>query len=214
MKTIAVFGATGGLGQKLIPMLKLNYNVIALGSKDVDLTSLTEVKLFFNTHNIDIVLNLSGKKYDVFLSQIDDKDSEEISSMLDVNILGNINLLSGCLPKMIENKYGRIILISSIFSNLNVPKNSIYSASKAFVDRLASSANKENIKYGITCNSIQLGYWDGGMCYRVDEDLQMKAKNKIGLKRWGKTEELYNTINYIVENEYVCGSNLKIDGAL
>ena len=44
-------------------------------------------------------------------------------------------------------------------------------------------ANKESISKNITCNSIQLGYWDGGMCYRVPEEIQEKAKQKIGLKR-------------------------------
>jgi len=52
------------------------------------------------------------------------------------------------------------------------------------------------------------------MCYRVDEKYQEMAKEKIGLKRWGKIEELYNTIDYIIENEYVSGTNLRIDGGL
>jgi 3-oxoacyl-[acyl-carrier protein] reductase len=82
------------------------------------------------------------------------------------------------------------------------------------VDRLVSTANKENIKYGITCNTIQLGYWDGGMAYRVEQKYQDMAKEKIGLKRFGNMNELYNTIDFIIENEYICGTNLKIDGGL
>jgi NAD(P)-dependent dehydrogenase (short-subunit alcohol dehydrogenase family) len=214
MKKIIVFGGTGGLGAKLIPFLEKKYQVVSIGSKDVDVTSFTSVKNFFDSNEYDIVLNLSGKKYDVFLSKINETDQEEIEKMIGVNIKGNINIISTCLPKMIEKKYGRIISISSIFSELNVPKNSIYCASKAFVDRLVSSANKENIKYGVTCNTIQLGYWDGGMCYKVEEKYQEMAKEKIGLKRWGTIKELYNTIDFIIENEYVCGTNLKIDGGL
>lgn len=214
MKTIVVFGATGGLGVKLIPLLKEKYQVIALSSKDIDVTSLKQIKDFFNANDIDIVLNMSGKKYDMFLSNITENDTDEINSMIDVNLIGNINILAGCLPQMIEKQYGRVIAISSIFSRLNIPKNSIYCASKAFVDRLISVANRENIKYGITCNSIQLGYWDGGMCYRIEEKYQQIAKSKIGLKRWGTIKELYNTINYIIDNEYVCGSNLQIDGGV
>ena len=214
MKKIVVFGGTGGLGIKLIPFLEKKYIVTPIGSKDVDITSFNEVQKYFNENEFDIVLNMSGSKYDVFLSKINDNDQDEINKMIDVNIKGNINIISSCLPKMIENKYGRIISLSSVFSELNVPKNSIYCASKAFVDRLVSNANKENIKFGITCNTIQLGYWDGGMCYRVDEKYQEMAKEKIGLKRWGKMEELYNTIDYIIENEYVSGTNLRIDGGL
>jgi len=214
MKKLIVFGGTGGLGQKLIPFLEKKYDVTPVGSKDVDITSFSEVQKYFNENDFDIVLNMSGSKYDVFLSKIKDSDQEDINKMIDVNIKGNINIVSSCLPKMIEKKYGRIISISSVFSELNVPKNSIYCASKAFVDRFISNANKENVKFGITCNTIQLGYWDGGMCYRVDEKYQEMAKEKIGLKRWGKIEELYNTIDYIIENEYVSGTNLRIDGGL
>ena len=214
MKKLILFGGTGGLGQKLIPFLEKKYNVTSVGSKNVDITSFSEVQKYFNENDFDIVLNMSGSKYDVFLSKIRDSDQQDINKMIDVNIKGNINIVSSCLPKMIEKKYGRIISISSVFSELNVPKNSIYCASKAFVDRFISNANKENVKFGITCNTIQLGYWDGGMCYRVDEKYQEMAKEKIGLKRWGKIEELYNTIDYIVENEYVSGTNLRIDGGL
>jgi NADP-dependent 3-hydroxy acid dehydrogenase YdfG len=214
MKKIVVFGGTGGVGQKLIPFLEQKYLVTVLGSKDVDVTSFEKVKNFFAENQFDIVLNMSGLKYDVFLSKIGEEDQKSISDMIDVNIKGNINIISTCLPGMIEKKYGRIISISSVFSELNVPKNSIYCGTKAFVDRLISTANKENIKYGITCNSIQLGYWDGGMCHRVEEKYQEMAKEKIGLKRWGSIEELYNTVNYIVDNEYVCGVNLRIDGGL
>jgi NADP-dependent 3-hydroxy acid dehydrogenase YdfG len=214
MKKIVVFGGTGGVGQKLIPFLEQKYEVTALGSKNVDVTSFEELKNFFTDYEFDIVLNMSGLKYDTFLSKINEEDQKPINDMIDVNIRGNINIVSTCLPKMIEKKYGRIISISSVFSELNVPKNSIYCATKAFVDRFISNANKENIKYGITCNSIQLGYWDGGMCHRVEEKYQEMAKEKIGLKRWGSIEELYNTVNYIVDNEYVCGVNLRIDGGL
>ena len=214
MKKLIVFGGTGGLGQKLIPFLEKKYDVTPVGSKDVDITSFSEVQKYFSENEFDVVLNMSGSKYDVFLSKIKDSDQEDINKMIDVNIKGNINIVSSCLPKMIEKKYGRIISISSVFSELNVPKNSIYCASKAFVDRFISNANKENVKFGITCNTIQLGYWDGGMCDRVDEKYQEMAKEKIGLKRWGKIEELYNTIDYIIENEYVSGTNLRIDGGL
>ena len=214
MKTIALFGGSGGVGSQLVPYLEKKYNVISIGSRDVDVTNLTAVKAFFEKNDVDIVLNFSGKKYDVFLHKITEEDIDEIQSMLDVNMAGNINILAGCLPHMREKGWGRVILISSVFSEMNVPKNSIYCASKSFVDRLAQNANKENIRKGITCNSIQLGFWDGGMCYRVPVDIQEKAKQKIGLQRWGSIQELYNTLEFIIENEYVCGSNLRIDGGV
>jgi NAD(P)-dependent dehydrogenase (short-subunit alcohol dehydrogenase family) len=214
MKKLALFGASGGLGKAVYPKLKDEYDVVPISSDDVDIISFSQVKHFFSSNKIDIVVNLSGKKYDTYLNTIDNDDIIEIKKMIDVNIMGNINILAGCLPHMRENGWGRVVLISSIFSQLNVPKNSLYCASKSFLDRLTSNANKENVRKGVTCNSIQLGYWDGGMFYEVSEELQNKAKNKIGLKRCGSIDELSNTIRYIIDNEYVSGTNLRIDGGM
>ena len=104
MKKIVVFGGTGGVGQKLIPFLEQKYQVTALGSKNVDVTSFEELKNFFTDHEFDIVLNMSGLKYDVFLSKITEEDQKPINDMIEVNIKGNINIVSTCLPKMIEKK--------------------------------------------------------------------------------------------------------------
>ena len=214
-KRLALFGATGGLGSGVYEELSDKYDVIPLGSSDVDVTNFGKVKYFFESElDIDVVINLSGKKYDAFLHKIDNNDIEEIKKMIDVNIMGNINIMASCLPYMRENGWGRVILISSIFSELNVPKNSIYCSSKSFLDRFVSNANKENVRKGVTCNSIQLGYWDGGMFYDVPEDLQQRAINKIGLQRCGQIEELVKTINFIIDTEYVAGTNLKIDGGM
>ena len=73
-------------------------------------------KEFFVNNDVDIVLNMAGKKHDVFLSKINESDYDGINDMIDVNIKGNINIVSTCLPKMIEKKYGRIISISSTFT--------------------------------------------------------------------------------------------------
>ena len=213
-KTLALFGATGGLGKKLLPKLEEEYDVIPIGSSDVDITDFRDVQRFFFDNDIDIVINLSGKKYDTFLGKITEEDIPHIQDMINVNIMGNINLLGSCLPQMRHKEWGRVILISSVFSELNVPKNSIYCSSKSFLDRMVQVANKESISKNITCNSIQLGYWDGGMCYRVPEEIQERAKQKIGLKRWGSIDELFNTIKYMIDNEYVSGTNLRIDGGL
>jgi len=214
MKTMAVFGGSGGLGTELIPLLKKKYKVIAPKSREVDITILSQVRIFFNTNDIDIVLNLTGKKHEVYLGEVEISDLHPIMDLFSVNLMGNINILSACLPKMAEKEYGRVIAISSIFAELNTPRNGIYSASKAFLDRLMGVANRENIKHGITCNTIQLGYWGVGMCDQIAEPYRSIAKEKIGLKRWGHGTELYNTIRYIIENEYVCGTNLRIDGGL
>jgi 3-oxoacyl-[acyl-carrier protein] reductase len=131
-----------------------------------------------------------------------------------VNILGNVNLLSCALPNMRNNNYGRIILISSVLVEKVTNGTSIYSASKAFIDNLVKTASSENISKGVSCNSLQLGYFDGGMAHRLPENFAEKIKSEIGLKRFGHIEELSNVIEFIIDTEYLTGQNINISGGL
>lgn len=214
MKTIAVFGGTGGLGIKLTPLLKKKYNVVSLSSKDIDITNFEKMEQFFKFNTVDIVINLAGINYDVFLGKIYSTDMVEVERVLDVNIKGNINLLANCLPNMINRKYGRIIGISSVLSEINIPSTAIYSTTKAAMDKLYQVANKENLRFGITCNTIQLGYWEVGMIEQLTPEFQEKVKKSIGLRRFGKIEELYNAIDFMIETEYYCGNNMKLNGGI
>lgn len=214
MKTIAVFGGSGGLGTKLVPLLKEKYHVISLSSKEIDITNYEQVEQFFNLNDIDIVINLVGINYDVVLSKIWGGDLGNIKQLLDVNINGHINVMATCLPKMIEKKYGRIIGITSILTDINVPSTGIYSATKAANDKLYQVANKENIRHGITCNTIQLGYWEVGMIEQLTPEFQEYTRKTIGLRRWGKIEELNNAIEFIINTEYYCGTNMKLNGGI
>lgn len=212
MKTIALFGASGGLGSKLYLILNKKYNVISISSKLVDITNFKDVNEFFNNNDIDIVINISGKNFDSFLHNINNSNITDIQELINVNVLGNINIISNCLPKMREKKYGRIIIISSILSIKTIPSTAIYSASKSFLDTLVRIASAENISKNITCNTVRLGYFGDGMCERILH--KEEIKNEIGLKRWGTVEELSNTLDYIIDTEYFTGQNLNIEGGI
>jgi 3-oxoacyl-[acyl-carrier protein] reductase len=115
---------------------------------------------------------------------------------------------------MRKHKYGRIILISSILSEKNVIGTGVYSSCKSFIDKFVKNVSLENIKNGITANTIQLGYFDGGMTYKIPKENIETIKKTIGLERFGSISELVKTIDFLIDNEYVTGINLKIDGDL
>lgn len=211
---MVIFGGSGGLGSKMVEMFSGKYEVTALSSRDVDIANLSSVKEFFEKNPTNIVLNLSGYNYDTFLHRITPVNEENVTKVLDINARGNINLLAGCLPYMREHGYGRIIIISSVLSTRTVVGTAVYSATKSFIDTVVRVASAENIGKNITCNSIQLGYFDAGMCHRLPENASDHIKNTIGLKRWGNMQELYNTINYMIDTEYFTGQNLEISGGL
>lgn len=214
MKSIVLFGATGGLGSQLKSLLEKKYTVVGLSSQDVDVLDFIELQKLFHTQSFDVVLNLSGYNYDCFLHKYDEKSIYEAEKQIKINTLGTVNILANCLPHMRQKKYGRIILASSVLADSPVMASSVYTASKGFIDSIVRSVNLENINKGITCNSLQLGYFDGGMCHRIPDHLQKNIKNNIGLKRWGTIEELYKTVEYLIETEYITGQNIKISGGL
>jgi NAD(P)-dependent dehydrogenase (short-subunit alcohol dehydrogenase family) len=210
---LVVFGGSGGLGKPLSDKLLGDYEVVALSSKDVDVTDFNQVKTFFENNNQDIVINLSGYNHNTILHKYDG-DDVEIKKQIQVNIEGNLNILANCLPSMREKKYGRIILTSSVLSSKPAFGTAVYSGCKAFVDNLAKTCTVENLAKGITCNTLQLGYMDGGLTYKVPEPFRTKIKNSIPLNRWGKISEIENAVRYLINTEYVSGCSLKINGGI
>ena len=213
MKQIALFGGTGGLGKQLQKYLS-EYDVIPLGSKDVDVTDYSAVKTFFDTHDIDIVINLSGYNYNSPIHKYNESNIDQISKQLDVVVKGSMNILSACLPKMRVKGYGRIILTSSILSSKPVFGTAVYSGCKAYIDNLIKTCTVENLSKGITCNSLQLGYMDGGLTYEVPEPFRTEVQKTIPLKRWGTIEEIANAIKYFIDTEYTSAHAMKVNGGL
>ncbi len=214
MKTVALFGASGGLGKQLLPLLQTKYNVIGISSSDIDVTNFKQVNEFFETNDIDIVVNLSGYNFDSFTHKINDEILNQIDKQIDVNIKGTINIVSNCLSKMREQQFGRIILVSSILADHPVISTSIYSGCKGFVDSFTKTVALENANKNINCNSLQLGYFDGGLTYKIPENFRDTIKNNIPAKRWGMISELYNTIVYLIETGYITGQNINISGGI
>ena len=216
MKTIVIFGATGGLGSSISKKLleKNEYNIITLGSKNLDVSDYEKVSNFFNENEIDIVINLSGLNFDKFTHKITSNDIQNIEEQINVNIKGNINIVSSCLKKMREKNYGRIILFSSVLAEKPVVSTSIYSGCKGFLDSFVKTVALENASKNITCNTIQLGYFDGGLTYKIPQNFLTNIVNNIPTKRLGTIEELENTILFLINTPYINGINLKINGGI
>ena len=213
MKTIVIFGGTGGLGTSIVDLLK-DYKVTTLGSKDVDVSNYHEVKTFFSENQFDIVVNLSGINSDVFIHKINETHLDSIDKQLDVNIKGTINVISNCLSHMRANNYGRIISISSVLAEKPVISTGVYSGCKGFIDSFVKTVAIENASKNISCNSIQLGYFDAGLTYKIPESFRETIKDSIPAKRWGTANELANLIDFLINTPYVTGTNIKINGGI
>lgn len=214
MKTVLIIGGNRGLGKEVATTLSNKYEIKTVGSKELNVKDFNKCQDFFEKNKFDIVINFAGTNYDTLIHKVNNDNIENVNDVIDVNIKGGINIVSSCLGYMRNQKYGRVILISSILSEIDVIGTSIYSSSKAFLDKFVKNVSKENIKYGITSNTIQLGYFDGGMTYRIPIKNIDKIKENIGLNRFGSISELSKTIEFLIDNEYVTGTNIKISGGI
>jgi len=221
MKTIILFGGTGGIGKSLYECIKnsgksiidnCDFAITPFGSKDVDLSNEYEVKSFFKFNNVDIIINMSGFNNDCFIHGYDNADL--IEKQIKVNIMGNINILRYSLPHMRKNGYGRIILPSSILSEKTVKGTSIYSACKSFIESLVRVAAVENAKYGITINALKMGYMDAGLTYKIKEEYRNQILKSIPANRFGSISDIYNAIHFIINCDYINGQSLSLDGGL
>jgi NAD(P)-dependent dehydrogenase (short-subunit alcohol dehydrogenase family) len=214
IKNVALFGGTGGLGSSLGKELSKKYNVFPLGTKDVDISNIEQVQAFFDNNEIDIVLNFSGINYDCFMHKYDAEKLNKAEELINVNINGTNNILTSCLPKLRERGYGRIILISSVLAEMPIISTGVYAGCKGYLDSIAKTVALENAAKGITCNTLQLGYFDGGLTYKIPEEFRNKLVKTIPMKRFGSIQELYKVIDTLIEVEYITGTNIKINGGV
>lgn len=214
--SILFIGGSGGLGSKIVEKWGDKYgwgNFVITSSKELNVTNLRNVQDFFIEYpEVDTVINMAGISYDKFIHKIGEKDEEAVNRLIDVNVKGAINVAAAALPHMRNIGYGRLIYFSSVLSTNNVLGAGLYGASKAFVDRLVKSLSAENASRNITVNSIQLGYMDGGLTYKLNDP--EKFKEAIPVKRWGSIDEIVSTLEYIINTPYLTGANIPLNGGL
>ena len=209
MKRILLIGGTGAVGQALYNVFdREKYEVTSCGSGDIDVTLPPEQWTI--SDGFDVVVNLAA----YFDNNLVSCYRAYTKYVVDVNCTGAIHTLAKFISPMGSRGYGRIIFMSSVFADINVRHSGVYSASKAFVDKLVQVAALESASLGVTVNSIRLGYTGLGMGDGLDEEMYERSKNKSALKRFCTPEEIYQTIDFIVDTEYINVANISLDGGI
>ena len=211
---IVLTGASGGIGQAILPLLKdvipiYNSREIKGGYK-VDLTNPKEIKEFAKGLSGKITLvHLAGLKIDelaVFCNE------ENWDKVMDVNLKGNFLLTKALLTIMTKEKWGRIIHIIS--SGLGDVGTLTYSTSKFALVGMSQVLAREYVRYGITSNVLQLGYFETGMWHKLKDEKKIELLNQIPNKELGNPQNIVNAIDFIIKSEYVNGSVIQLDGGI
>lgn len=227
---ILITGASRGIGRYLFEQFS-NENINVIGtynssiaeiSKDkgkyfkVDVSDYKSVKSFVELIKKDcseiVLLNCAGISYNSYAHKA---NIDKWSEVIDVNLKGTFNITHELLPLMRLQHYGRIINFSSVVTSLPTPGTSAYTTSKVALHGLTKTLAVENASKGITVNAIKLGYVNIGMGVNdVPEEYYNKILNKIPAGRFCEPIEVFNTVKYIIETEYLNGSLIDLNGGL
>lgn len=172
-------------------------------------------------HNgIDIAINNAGITRDSLLikknkdGEISKFPFENWEKVINVNLTGVFLSTREAAYQMVKyNKKGVIISMSSISRKGNMGQTN-YTASKAAVSAMTVTWAKELSRYGIRVAAIAPGYISTEMTDVISEKLKDKISGTIPLKRFGSKTEISDTVKFIIENDYITGRTLEIDGGL
>lgn len=224
---IVISGASRGIGKYLLQTFKSeSKEIVGLYNNTkpekfadsyykVDVKSFDEVSgvitpLIENAKELTLI-NCAGITYSAFAHK---SDPQRWQNVIETNLIGTYNLIRSVLPKMREINHGRIINFSSVVAVKGTPGVSAYAATKSAFWGLSKSIAIENANKNITINSVNLGYSELGMIKEVPEEYMQHIKSEIPVKRLCTPDEIYTTVNYLINNGYITGESLNVNGGL
>ncbi len=190
----------------------------------VDVTDEKSVVNFFESvagkyNGIDVSVNNAGITKDSLLikkreNEILKFSFEDWQKVINVNLTGVFLCAREAAYQMVKfNKQGIIVSMSSISRYGNMGQTN-YTATKAGVSAMTVTWAKELSKYGIRVVAIAPGYIETEMTGMISDNIKNKISNMIPLKRFGKKEEVSKTLQFIIENDYITGRTIEVDGGL
>ena len=236
-KVVIVTGASRGIGRNIATTLaKKGYIVIANYNKSENKAIELQQNLEKENINIDIfkadvsnrdevkkLVQFVINKYKKIDCVINNAGIDQVKMFLDITDVDWNNMISNnlnsvfymcqeVLPYMIHEKNGVIINISSIWGVTGASCESHYAVSKAGVDALTKSLAKEMGPSNIRINSIAPGFIDTEMNNNLNEEEKKEIKEEIPLQKIGKVEDVSRTVEWIIEDEYITGQVISVNG--
>ena len=236
-KNIVVTGASGGIGNSIIKRFNdYGVNLLASGTRIEKLQELkskfTNIKILkFDISESDkieeFIENASkelGGKIDCIVNNAGiNKDNlairmslDEWKKVIDVNLTATFLLNKFAIKKMIKNKSGKIINITSVVGHSGNIGQSNYTASKAGIIAMSKSLALEYAKKNININCISPGFIKTAMTDKIDEKHKDIIISKIPSGRLGDPEDIANAVLFLASSlsDYVNGETLHVNGGM
>ena len=235
-KKILVTGATGGIGKALVQkFVLLEGNVLATGTTTEKLDALKKefpninvLKFDISDHSkieefienvasqlvgLDILVNNAGINMDNLSLRMKD---DEWKKVIDLNLGSTFFLCKYGIKKMLKNKYGRIVNITSVVGHTGNLGQSNYAASKAAIIGMSKSLAIEYAKKNITINCVSPGFIQSKMTEGIVESIKAVLTSRIPMAKLGKGEDVANTVAFLSSDaaSYIAGETIHVNGGM
>ena len=235
-KKILITGATGGIGNALIEKFyKLGSSILATGTNPIKLENLKKKYTTINTeqfkldhhdkienfidrvHNklegLDILVNNAGITLDNLSIRL---SSENWKKVLDINLTSTFLMCKFAIKKMLKNKKGKIINITSIVGHTGNLGQANYSASKAGIVAFSKSLAIEYAKKNININCVSPGFIKTEMTDKINEEFKKNLIGKIPSGKLGAGEDVSNCVAFLASDmsDYINGETIHVNGGM
>jgi 3-oxoacyl-[acyl-carrier protein] reductase len=160
---------------------------------------------------IDILVNNAGITRDGLVMRMKEEDFDDV---IDTNLKGTFNMSRHITKHMLKQRSGTIINMSSVVGLMGNAGQTNYAASKAGVIGLTKALARELGSRHITVNAIAPGYIETEMTDVLSDKVKDAMLEQIPLKRFGQKEDIAQTVEFLINNKYVTGQVIEINGGL
>ena len=239
-KTALVIGATGGIGASTCIQLakdgfdivihynnnenlakKIKSKILKLEKRAIivkaDITKKNEVSDMFQYldnrfDSLTALVNCSMTKF--FNIKFHDLDYKNINDQLKINLKGVFNLLKVAVPRMEKNNYGKIVNITSIYTEQPVSQLTHYITAKSALEGLTKALAIELAGKGIRLNLVSPGMTNTDLIFDIPEKIKLLNAAKTPLKRLADPEDVAYAVSYLVseKSDYLTGETIRVNG--
>ena len=215
-KIAFVTGGSRGIGNAIVKVLQdCGADLIAPKRKELDLSNLDSVDAYIRQHKdmkVDVFVHCAGINE---LAGINEISQDLLSRVYDVNLFAPIHLIQAFCPHMQSNKWGRIVVVSSIYGIVSRERRIAYSSSKNALSGLCKSLAIEVGCDNILVNCVAPGYVMTDMTKKnLSEEEIAYLEQQMPTKRLQTTEDIANLIAFLCSdlNQSITGQLVAVDG--
>ena len=238
-KTVLITGASRGIGKAILESFNDDYFIVGTGTSESSVQSILENINSINTQgdafkldlgdrdsikeltslldskeiHPDILINNAGITRDNIMLRMHE---DEWDNVIDVHLNGQYLLIKSFIKKMVKNRWGRIINISSTSAVLGNKGQANYAAAKAGIEAMSRSLARELGSRNINVNCVAPGFIETDMTKEISEGNEDLLASQIPLGRLGKPNEIAEVVHFLASDQanYITGQTLHVNGGL